>query len=472
MAFCLAIPALAVLGAAGPIKAPNVAGGFYPADPKELARQIEGFLRSAKPPDDRSIGIAIAPHAGYAFSAPVAAHTFKALAKNRYSTIVILGPSHFFPFEGAAIWPKGGLQTPLGTLAVDEEFAQALMNETAVVKDLPEAFDKEHSIEVELPFIQKTFGAVKIVPLLLGQPDFKMCETLAMALNKLIAGRSDILVLISSDMSHYHSYNEANAQDAATLTALKRQDITGFWEGNVSGQMQMCGFVPVTVGMMLAKLRGLSNTEVLKYANSGDTSGDKTRVVGYGSVIFYKPQTDLTAAQKKYLLALARQSIEKFVTTGQKVEIKKQDSRLNQVQGAFVTIMEKGRLRGCIGNIIGQKPLVLTVRDVAIAAASQDPRFKPVGREELKHIDVEISVLSVPVRIRDSSEIVLGRDGVIISDGGEHQGVFLPQVAQETHWSKEEFLSELCSQKAGLKPDCWMDPQINMYTFTANVFKE
>ena len=456
------------------LKLPNVAGGFYTDDPIALSRQIDEFISLANVPEvHHNVQVAIAPHAGYIYSGSIAAHTFKAIAQNQYSIIIILAPSHYYPFDGASIWPKGAFKTPLGVVPVDQDFAKALLNETPVVKELPEVFNQEHALEVELPFVQKIFPKAKIVPLLLGQPDFKNCEQLAVALNKLIGNREDILVLVSSDMSHYHPYDNANKEDAGTLEAIRHEDVEAFWNGNISRTMEMCGFVPVTVGMMVAKLRGLSSAQVLKYANSGDTAGDKAKVVGYGAVIFYKSeQSVLNVEEKKYLLKMARETMETFVKTGKKLDIKNKFVRLDQVQGAFVTLIKNGQLRGCIGNIIGQQALVLTVRDMAIAAASEDPRFSPVTLDELKDIHVEISVLSLPGRIKDLDQIVLGRDGVIVSDGADHQGVFLPQVATETGWDKDRFLSELCNQKAGLSSDCWKDAHNSLYTFTADVFSE
>ena len=179
----------------------------------------------------------------------------------------------------------------------------------------------------------------------------------------------------------------------------------------------------------------------------------------------------LSPAEKKELLRIARSSVETFVKTGKAPDITVKDARLNQIEGAFVTITKHGVLRGCIGNIISQEPLYETVRDMAVAAASQDPRFSPVTAAELNGIDLEISVLSRPYRVKDASEIQLGKHGVIVSRDG-HQGVFLPQVADDTGWSKEEFLSQLCSQKAGLPADAWKNPNTALYVFTADVFSK
>ncbi len=492
------------------IKEPNVAGGFYSADPKELSDSIDYYKQSTGPvPTDRKVLIAIAPHAGYPYSGPVAAFTFNAIARNHYKTVVIIGPSHFFPFEGISVYPRGGFKTPLGVVSVDDDFAQALLKENPEFQFLPQVFEREHAIEVELPFLQKTFDSVRIVPILMGDPDAQVCRDLAVALDKLIGTRDDVLILISSDMSHYYTYDVGNQMDALTLRAIKEIDPKKFFEGCISRKMEMCGFVPVTTALIYAKLRGIKHVEVLKHANSGDTSGDKAKVVGYSSVIFYSdllpqspsqgngeksvkrpyggdvvssgviagsPQDDeaipvLNSAQKKELLHIARNSIETFVKTGKVPDITIKDARLNEIQGAFVTITKHGALRGCIGNIIGQEPLYETVRDMAVAAASRDPRFTPLTAAELKDIDLEISVLSKSRRVKDASEIQLGKHGVIVSKGG-HQGVFLPQVADETGWSKEEFLSQLCSQKAGLPPDAWKDPDTALYVFTADVFAE
>ena len=465
------------------IKEPNVAGGFYSADPKELSDSIVNFENLAGPvAADRKIEIAIAPHAGYPFSGPVAAYTYKAIARNHYKTIVVIGPSHFFPFEGISIWPRGGFKTPLGIVFVDEEFAQALLKENPKFQFLPHVFEREHAIEVELPFLQKTFDSVRIVPILMGDPDPQVCRDLAVALDKLIGRRDDVLILVSSDMSHYYTYDVANSMDALTLQAIQEIDPKKFFEGCISRKMEMCGFVPVTTALLYAQLRGIKHVEVLKHANSGDTSGDKAKVVGYSSVIFYsdllgasQSQDEgirvLNSAEKKELLTFARNSIETFVKTGKTPDITNKDTRLNEIEGAFVTIRKHGALRGCIGNIIGQEPLYQTVRDMAVAAVSKDPRFTPLITSELKDIDVEISVLSKPRRVKDASEIQLGKHGVIVS-AGNHQGVFLPQVADETGWSKEEFLAQLCSQKAGLPPDAWKDPNTALYVFTADVFAE
>ncbi|MBF0478458.1 MAG: AmmeMemoRadiSam system protein A [Candidatus Omnitrophica bacterium] len=182
--------------------------------------------------------------------------------------------------------------------------------------------------------------------------------------------------------------------------------------------------------------------------------------------------SELTVDQQKRLLVIARSTMETYIQTGKVLNFDEKDLRLQDEEGAFVTIHKNGQLRGCIGNIIGQGPLLKTVRDMAIASATQDPRFEPVTPAELKDLELEISVLSKPRPIKSVDEIKMGEHGVIVKKNGIRLGIFLPQVATETGWSKEKFLSELCSQKAGLPADAWKDPATTLEIFTAQVFSE
>ncbi|MBF0523235.1 MAG: AmmeMemoRadiSam system protein B [Candidatus Omnitrophica bacterium] len=471
------------------MKRPNVSGQFYPSNPKQLSSLIDTFFSQADvKPLNQHIDVVIVPHAGYVYSGPVAAYGFKAVSKNQYKTIVILAASHYFPFDGISIWQKGGFETPLGLVSVDEEFTKKLVGKNPKFYDEPSVFEQEHSLEVEIPFLQKTFKDFKIVPVLFGQPDLKTIASFASALKDAVGDRDDVLVIASSDMSHYHDDATARAMDKKTIDTILAYDIESFWKGCDARTIEMCGFMPVTAALLYAREKGLDRIEDLHYANSSDVTGDKNRVVGYTSVIIYNSgkQTKkkvaaneseegvkpLAQAQKDRLLTIARQTMEEYVRRGKVLDVKEADPRLSEEEGAFVTIQKNGQLRGCIGNIIGRGPLYLTVRDMAIACSTEDPRFSPVKDKELKDLHVEISVLSKPRLINNVDEIVLGKHGVIVSKGAFNQGVFLPQVATETGWSKEEFLSELCSQKAGLPSDCWKDPATKMYIFTAQVFSE
>ncbi len=472
-----------------PIKQPNVAGQFYTADPDKLSAQIESFLDSVPPAEkDVHVEMIISPHAGYIYSGRVAAHAFKQVQDKHYSTVIVMAPSHRYGFTGLSVWKEGGYKTPLGTLKVDEDIAARIIAADPRFIYEPRAFEAEHALEVELPFIQETLSGVKIVPIIMGQCDPAACRKAAETINGIMSDRDDILVVISSDMSHFHDAAAAEKMDAETLSLIKEHRTEEFWQRCAARELEMCGFVPVTTALYLAELRDL-DIKVLKYAHSGDVTGDNSNVVGYSAIMFSRGEgaapggsaesfehnpggvDRLSAEQKKELIHVARQTVESYVRDKEKPEFDISDERLSREEGAFVTLHKDGQLRGCIGNIIGRQPLHKTVRDMAVAAASQDPRFPPVKPAELKDIDVEISVLSVPRPSQNPEEIVMGRHGVIVKKGFK-QGVFLPQVATETGWSREEFLSHLCAQKAGLAPDAWKDPDTELYIFTATVFSE
>ncbi|MBU0469636.1 MAG: AmmeMemoRadiSam system protein B [Candidatus Omnitrophica bacterium] len=475
------------------IKNPNVSGQFYDSRSERLSKDIDKFLLDAKVTQrEKFIDIIISPHAGYIYSGAVAAHGFKAASKNKYKTVVILAPSHFHGFDGVSIGLYDAFKTPLGDVPVDLDFAKKLelLNDKFYFDE--KAFAREHSLEVQIPFIQKTFNNFKVVPVVVGQISAQTLKDFAQALNVVIGNRKDVLVVASTDLSHYHDAEFARNIDRKTIEVIKSLDVQELVEGSYLKTLELCGSMPVAISMVYAKLKGLTNVEVLTYANSGDVSGDRSNVVGYVSAIIYgdrgiaessieenvglkeggADQDGLSVDQKKRLLFIARKTVEEYVRNKKKLDFAENDARLKQPEGAFVTLKKNGKLRGCIGNIIAQGPLYLTVRNMAIAAASQDHRFSPVTVKELDDIEIDISVLTKPRVVKSASEIVLGKHGVIVSRGSFNQGVFLPQVATDTGWSKEKFLSELCSQKAQLPPDSWKDPATKLEVFEAIVFDE
>jgi len=475
------------------LKKPNVSGQFYPANPAHLSAQIGQYLDAAPAaPKGQSYEILIAPHAGYVYSGPTAAYGYKAVSRLQPKTVVVIAPSHHLGFPGFSVWPDGAFRTPLGDIPVDSEFANDLLEKNGRFVFEPQAFEKgqEHSLEVQLPFLQKVFKGFKIVPVIAGQPDYALTETLADSLHELIGSRRDVLVVISTDMSHFYDAKTAEAMDKNAIQAIKDLNARRVWDQcrRRGGEFEMCGSVPVVTALLLAQKRNLT-PEVLHYTHSGKVIGDNRRVVGYFTAVFGKNEAGeaaelpkeqsavdgikpLSVDQKKKLMHIARTTIDTFVKTGKIPEFDLTDERLKEIEGAFVTVNAKGRLRGCIGNIIGRQALYLTVRDMAVAAVSQDHRFEPVTPEELKDIEIDISVLSKPRVIKDPNLIEMGVHGVIVSRGPFHQGVFLPQVATDTGWTLEQFMSQLCSQKAGLPPDAWKDPRTKIEVFTADVFEE
>lgn len=472
----LSLICFVVTACAEEVKKPVVAGAFYPASSIVLAGQVDRYLREANPQKiDGEIVALISPHAGYIYSGPVAAYGYKAISDRKYDTVIIIGLSHHIAFDGVSVLSKGFYETPLGKVEIDSEFTSKLMKlKKAVIYFKPEAYEREHSVEVQIPFLQRSLKDFKIVPLVIGNLNYKTCEELAEALVKatIKENRKKILIVASTDMSHYYSYNDAVLKDQVTLSELSNFNPSRLAEKVSRGECELCGIAPVLATLMASEKLGANKITVLKYANSGDTAGDKSRVVGYGSLAIYREEEKmLNAEQRKRLLAIARKTIEEYVKDRKTLEFKESDPELLKENGAFVTLRKGKDLRGCIGNITGHGPLYLTVRDMAIASATEDPRFSPVTLKELKDITIEISVLSEPKRITNVDEIKLGVHGVIVKRGYRN-GVFLPQVALETGWTKEEFLSNLCSHKAGLAPDAWKDKNTEIYIFSAQVFEE
>ena len=467
------------------IRKPAVAGTFYEADPDTLSRRIDDFLKEATPSGiPGNLRILVVPHAGHLFSGPVAAYGFKEILGRDFERIIILGPSHQAYFEEIAIDDSDSWETPLGQVELDHDFIENLLSESPKIVRYSPIHADEHCLEVEIPFLQKTLEDFKIVPILLGSKSEDTINTLADALSRYIDSRT--LLLVSTDLSHYPRYDDANLVDKKTVDAVLSGD-TSELDAVISESMSqgisnlatcMCGEVAVRVAMKLAPQLEATDIRLLKYANSGDTAGDKTRVVGYAAVGFYAPSEAEVAGyetetlgieEQRELLDIARRTLEGFVHEGKVLDVQVSNPALNEPCGAFVTLRKDGKLRGCMGVFEPEEPLWKVIQDRTVASASKDPRFVPVAPKELSEIEIEISVLSKPKRIDDPKEIELGKHGVIIRNGSRG-GVFLPQVATETGWDFETFMGQLCSQKAGLPWNCWKDLRTELHTFTAQVF--
>ena len=488
-AFLITAPIRHVDGAgSGKVRQAAVAGSFYPADPKELSAMIDDMLAHATPaPVDGPILAAVAPHAGYPYSGPVAAWTYAALKGHKYSRIVVIAPSHYVGFDFTSVYDGDAYETPLGTIPVDKEFAHQLTKMSSTIRlseqgHTPTSAGGEHAIEVELPWLQKVFGNFELVPIVMGNQSYENSRALGVALAKMIGNEKkggDTLILASSDLSHYHPYDQAETIDHKTLHALASWDYFSMSRNFETRTWEACGGAPIVAAMIAAERMGANKAEVLHYANSGDTSGDHSRVVGYSADLFVKaPQGtaedapfSLTDKEKSELLALARKSAEYSVQTNKPYDPPASASEmLNQEYGAFVTLTEAGLLRGCIGYTSPIKPLYITVRDTAAYAALRDPRFHPVSASELSQLEYEISVLSPLRRVTDVEQIKVGRDGLLMKNG-DSEGLLLPQVPLEQKWNRQTFLEQTCV-KAGMHPDCWKDENTDIFKFTAVVFGE
>jgi MEMO1 family protein len=366
------------------------------------------------------------------------------------------------------------------------------MKSDSAIKDLPDAFRHEHSLEAELPFLQVIYPSFKLVPLVMGDTDLATCRRLAEAITECAKGKS-LLIVASSDLSHYHSYDMATEMDQRLLEKIGALDVDGVHRCLAGGRCEACGQGPIMTAMLAAGKLGADRCDVLRYANSGDVTGEKMSprgVVGYGAVCFSKPQSgrDRDEAEKKKagidlglskderaeLHKIARKAIESRLLSGASFsETKAADSetvspRLKEPRGAFVTLYKKGELRGCIGQITARMPLAEAVQAMAVEAAFRDPRFMPLRSDELDDIKIEISVLTPLQKVNSTDEIEVGKHGIVVARNGS-MGLLLPQVATEYKWGRTEFL-EHCCLKAGLPRETWKDKETEIYIFSADVF--
>ncbi|MBI4689191.1 MAG: AmmeMemoRadiSam system protein B [Nitrospirae bacterium] len=454
------------IGCKGNIKEPAVAGVFYPADEKTLKETVTGFLETAenKPVDGKLIAM-ISPHAGYQFSGQVAAYTYKHLTKKKINTVILIGPSHYASFKGASVYLGGGMRTPLGTVKIDEKIAQSLVNEKAGVSFYPAAFEKEHSLEVQLPFLQQALKGSKIVPILIGTPTRETFDFLTDKLIKILRENERAIIIASTDLSHYHDYGTAVTMDRKMIDAIERMSVEDVERYLMSGEAEMCGGYPVILAMSVARGLGATNGHLYNYANSGDVTSDKTRVVGYSAIGLYK--SELSKVEKETLLSLAKNTILTYVKDKKTLDADVRDSRLRANGATFVTIKRNGNLRGCIGNLEPIVPLYKSVINNAVAACSKDGRFAPMAKEELEGMEIEVSVLSPFEPVTNVNDIEVGRHGLLLVKG-QNSGLLLPQVPTELGWDRNTFLENLC-YKAGLPKNAWKDA--TLYTFTADIIK-
>jgi AmmeMemoRadiSam system protein B/AmmeMemoRadiSam system protein A len=457
----------------GRMRKPCVAGQFYPEDFSQLKEKISSLLAKAKPPgvEEEILGILV-PHAGYDYSGEVAAYAYKSLIGREYETVVLLGPSHSANFSGFALSSEGKWQTPLGEVEIDEELAKEVIRRVPKAKDLPSAHAYEHSLEVQIPFLQTVLRNFKILPIMMLFPKYEELKEFALNLAKIIRGKK-ILLLASTDLYHGYSYEECVATDKRTIGYVERLDAQGLYEALLSGKAQACGGFPVVALLLTLKELGMKQAKLLRQTNSNEVMGVKGGYcVGYAAFLFTGEEkgTIFTAEEKKELLRIARTTLERYLR-GEKVSAERPKSeRLVEKTGVFVTLKKHGELRGCIGYIQGVEPLYKAVATMAINSATEDPRFPPVRPEELKEIEIEITVLSPLKRISDVKEIVVGKHGIYIKRGF-YSGLLLPQVATENNWTREEFLNHTCL-KAGLPPSAWKDKNTEIYIFTGEIIKE
>lgn len=466
---------------------PAAAGRFYPGNPQELKATLAGFFSKCKPQTTSNVIGIVCPHAGYVYSGLVAASAYNQLdPEKEYENIFVIASSHQVSFMGASIYNIGDYVTPIGTVKVNIPLANKLIGENPVFTFNPEADHTEHSLEVQIPFLQyhlkKNF---QLVPIVLGTQSEETCKKIAMALKPYFNEKN--LFVFSTDFSHYPSYTDAIIADKATCDAIVSnvpdslvKVLHQYKDRNVPNLVtNLCGWTSIlTMLFMTANDPGLTIKPV-QYMNSGDSKyGDKTQVVGYWSLVVSKISKagndaafGFSRDEKTTLLKIARSTISTYVRERKVPEIDSHGftDNLMMKTGAFVTLREKGELRGCIGRFTANTPLYQVVQDMAIASSTEDTRFSPVTPGEIDQLEIEISVLSPMRKIQSPDEIILGKHGIYIKKG-YLSGTFLPQVATETGWSKEEFLGHCAQDKAGIGWDGWKDAEL--YIYEASVFSE
>jgi len=476
------------------VRPPVYAGQFYEANADRLSSRIEVFLQAVDklPTISRDPAVIIVPHAGYVYSGQTAAYAYALVKGRAYDTVVVIGPSHHYGFNSCSVWPRGGFATPLGVMPVDEETCSRLMKATGF-EFIPEAHAQEHSVEVQVPFLQTVLPQAKLVPIVMGFPTRRLIERLADGLLAALSGKK-ALVVISTDMSHYLPQPEAKEVDQKTMNLISALQVEPLLRQVISGENVLCGGGGVCASLLYLQKLGEPRLQVLRYADSSEGGGPKNQVVGYMAAVGFimseaKPEPkkenlssststsgqketemvfSLSQEEKRELLNLAKQAVELYVREGKILNYHTENPRFWEEKGAFVTLKKRGQLRGCIGYIEPVLPLYLTIIRCAILAASEDPRFSPVETKELSSLEYEISVLTTPRKVSNPREVVVGRHGLIISMSGR-KGVLLPQVPVEEGWDRETFLEQVCL-KAGLPPAAWRRAEAELFVFEALVF--
>jgi AmmeMemoRadiSam system protein A len=447
---------------------------------------IDSFLAAARAePLPGELRALVCPHAGYPYSGPVAASAYRLLAGHAYETVVVMGPSHYAELRGASVTDAAIYRTPLGdvpvsakaaTLAGRRPFAleppcrvarpdwSRQSSRTAPATDTADTW--EHSVEVQIPFLQKTLTGFQLVPVVFGDVDPAQA---AQALLPILDDRT--LLIASSDLSHYYSYAKARELDQRCADAICRLDT------HTMESQEACGRIPILTLMEVARQKGWK-ARLLDCRNSGDTASDKSRVVGYAAIAFYAPAAgQFTAADRRYLLDLARRTVREVAASGRLPAVSADGlaPRLTEARGCFVTLTKRGDLRGCIGNLQPQGQLVQAIIENARNAAVRDPRFDPVAPQEVNQLEIEISVLTEPQPLFFSSPEDLlrrlrpGTDGVVLQIG-RRAATYLPQVWEQLP-DKTDFLNHL-AEKAGCAPSAWRELGTSVLIYQVESFKE
>ena len=454
------------------LRLPVWQGKFYPEDRLELEELIGKFTDQAlqngiEDIKTNRIKALIMPHAGYIYSGLTAAHAAVLLKNKSFKKVIILGPDHRVGFTGCSVSSADAWLTPLGRVELSDQSEQ-LIKISSLFHVNPRSDEQEHSVEVILPFVQTYLDDFKLIPLVVGRCDIHKTGN---KISSMID--NDTILIISSDLSHYLSYEDAIKKDRATIKMILNQEKDKLLKTSNAA----CGKIPILILMEIARKRGWKPV-LLHYSNSGDTAGGKSRVVGYCAMAYIKAEPEeFSKNQGDTLLRLARETI------AQKMGLKRDNTVFKDLdtacfekeQATFVTLYLKGRLRGCIGSLEPRESIWESVKHNAVNAAFRDPRFPVLTREEFKNIKIEVSILTPPAILEysDHKDLIAklepGLDGVIIKKGWA-SATYLPQVWEQLS-DTESFLSHLC-QKAGLSSKEWKKGSLQVKTYRVQYFEE
>jgi MEMO1 family protein len=461
-----------------PTRLPEYADAFYLAHPATLKKEVEGFIHAAPPfTSDQPVRLIVAPHAGYRYSGAIAGVSFKTIQGQEYDAVILIAFRHRPPFNSISVIRNLNYLTPLGMLNTHQEIAEQLIASSPLIEENLKAHNQEHSLEVLLPFLQVTLKQPQIVPIMMASSDYPSAVLLADALVPILE-KYNVLIVASTDLSHHHTSQEAEALDQKTHQAMtsgsSRELNAHFRKGG-----EACGRGPLLTSLLLRERMGWNPPQGLAYTHSGAVTGDHSQVVGYGSFaiigIHKNKETQegaqLTRADRASLLSRTRASLEIGLQKKTISILPNSNPALEVKRGCFVTLWKEDQLRGCIGRYHNDTPLYQTVQETSLSSALHDNRFNPVSIQELDNLTIEISVLTEPQPVDGPRDIVVGRDGIIIQKGNQ-SGTFLPKVGERKNWTAEEFLSICSAQKVGIGENGWKEEGVKLFTYQSEDFKE
>ena len=431
------------------IRKPVVAGSFYPASPSQLEEMITGMVDDSAPREE-VVGL-ICPHAGYIYSGPVAG---AAISRIRFTdTFIIMGPNHTGLGKPFSIMTSGTWETPLGNVEIDAELAQKLAGNSSYLEEDVNAHLREHSVEVQIPFLQHFKKDIRIVPIVLSHASGSVYKEIGLEIAEVLNGlERDVIILASSDMTHYEPEEQARRKDSSAIEAILRLDEDELLERIAEQNITMCGYAPVVALISAAKAMEARRAELVRYQTSGESSGDYSSVVGYAGLII--PKQAMSP-----LVKLAHEAIDAYVKEGRIMQSPAMlTPEMKEKAGVFVSIHKGGELRGCIGTFEPSRPSVAEEIIVnAISAATRDPRFEPVQEEELKDLDISVDVLTPPEPIESKEQLNPKKYGAIVQRGAR-RGLLLPDL-EGVDTAEQQI--DICRLKADIMPG----EKVRLYRF-------